>query len=73
MFKKPPTVKNLSVLRSSDRKKVLHQIVHDFGLDSLSQDAKNSLLPDGAQVSLQSTLVPEMTTNICSIHRPQNS
>jgi hypothetical protein len=57
MFKKPPTVKNLSVLRSSDRKKVLHQIILDFGLDSLSQDAKNSLLPEGAQVSPPSTLL----------------
>jgi hypothetical protein len=57
MFKKPPTVKNLSVLRSSDRKKVLHQIILDFGLDSLSQDAKNNLLPEGAQVSPSSNVL----------------
>jgi hypothetical protein len=63
MFKKPPTVKTLSVLRSSDRKKVVHQIILDFGLDSLSQDAKNSLLPEGAQVSPKQTAVPELSSD----------
>jgi hypothetical protein len=53
MFKKPPSVKNLSVLRSSDRKKIIHQIIQAYQLeDGDSAEAKNTLLPDGAQVCL---------------------
>jgi hypothetical protein len=50
MFKKAPKVKNLSVLRSSDRKKIIQEIVHEFSLDHFDAEAKNGLLPDGAQV-----------------------
>jgi Pre-PUA-like domain len=50
MFKKPPSVKNLSVLRSSDRKGIIQQIVQSFNLEDLDQQSKNSLLPEGAQV-----------------------
>ena len=50
MFKKPPNVKNLSVLRSSDRKKIIQQILQQFNLENVDQEAKNTLLPDGAQV-----------------------
>jgi hypothetical protein len=51
MFKKPPSIKSLSVLRSSDRKKAIHQIVESFGLEDLDVQTRNSLLPEGAQVS----------------------
>src|SRR5579863_1925970 len=50
MFKKQPSVKNHSVLRSSDRKKIIQQIIHSFSLEDIDQEAKNALLPDGAQV-----------------------
>ena len=50
MFKKPPNVKNLSVLRSSDRKKIIQQIVHTFSLENIDLETRNALLPDGAQV-----------------------
>ena len=50
MFKKPPNVKNISALRSSDRKKIIQQIVQSYSLDHLDPAAKNALLPDGAQV-----------------------
>lgn len=52
MFKKPPNVKNFSVLRSSDRKKIIQQIGHSFYIDNLDSEAKNGLLPEGAQVSI---------------------
>jgi hypothetical protein len=47
MFKKPGTVKNLSVLRSTDRKKVVQSIVEFYGW---SDEIKAALLPEGAQV-----------------------
>ena len=50
MFKRPASVKNLSVLRSSDRKKIIQQVSQSFSLETLDSDAKNSLLPEGAQV-----------------------
>jgi hypothetical protein len=50
MFKKAPSIKNLSVLRSSDRKKTLQQIVQSLALEDLDAQTRNSLLPDGAQV-----------------------
>jgi hypothetical protein len=50
MFRKPPHVKNLSVLRSSDRKKIIQQIALFYRLEDADFEAKNSLLPDGAQV-----------------------
>jgi hypothetical protein len=50
MFKRPASVKNLSVLRSSDRKKIIQQVLQSFNLETLDSDAKNSLLPEGAQV-----------------------
>jgi hypothetical protein len=50
MFRKPPHVKNLSVLRSSDRKKIIQQLAHLYRLDEADSETKNSLLPDGAQV-----------------------
>jgi hypothetical protein len=50
MFRKPPHVKNLSVLRSSDRKKIIQQIALFYRLEDADSEAKNSLLPDGAQV-----------------------
>ncbi len=52
MFKKPPNVKNLSVLRSSDRKKITQQIIQQFYLENVDEEAKNALLPDGAQVCI---------------------
>ena len=50
MFKKPPNVKNLSALRSSDRKKIIQQIIQQFNLENIDQEARITLLPDGAQV-----------------------
>lgn len=50
MFKKRPNVKNLSVIRSSERKKVIQHITRLYGLEDIDQDTKNSILPEGAQV-----------------------
>jgi hypothetical protein len=50
MFKKPPSVKNLSVLRSSDRKKIVQQIIQSYHLEEVDAETKKLLLPDGAQV-----------------------
>jgi Pre-PUA-like domain len=51
MFKKPPNIKNLSVLRSSDRKKIIQQIIQSYNLQGIiDTEDKNTLLPDGAQV-----------------------
>jgi hypothetical protein len=55
MFKKPPNVKNLSVLRASDRKKVIQQIILSFNLKDLDSHTKSSLLPEGAQVCITLT------------------
>ena len=52
MFKKPPNVKNLSVLRSSDRKKIIQRIIQQFNLDNIDEEARNALLPDCAQVCI---------------------
>ena len=72
MFKRSPSVKSLSVLRSSDRKKVLHQIILDFGLAHLDQDAKNSLLPDGTQV-WNYRLYCRPSADSCILHRRPSS
>ena len=63
MFKKPPSVKNLSVLRSSDRKRVIQQIIDSFHLESLDTETRNGLLPEGAQVSTPFSLVLTIITN----------
>jgi hypothetical protein len=50
MFRKAPHVKNLSVLRSTDRKKTIQQIVQLYHLQHVDPETRNSLLPEGAQV-----------------------
>ncbi|KAJ6145502.1 hypothetical protein N7470_009397 [Penicillium chermesinum] len=67
MFKKKPTIKNLSPLRSSDRRKIADQIISDYKITVPSNPAeagpdtpsttptlsaiRNALLPDNAQTA----------------------
>jgi Pre-PUA-like domain len=56
MFKKAPSVKSLSVLRSSDRKKIIQEITRLYAVEgSDSAEVRNTLLPEGAQVGTSSS------------------
>ncbi|KAA8651855.1 hypothetical protein EYZ11_006217 [Aspergillus tanneri] len=66
MFKKKPTIKNLSPLRSSDRRKIADQIINDYKIeippttqaeDSTTPSASNHTLPN--LTSIRNALLPE--------------
>ena len=68
MFKKAPTIKPLAPLRSSDRRKLAEQIIHDFGLESpRASDAANEQTAEEkaeatvAHTSLRNSLLPDNT------------
>ncbi|KAI9367332.1 hypothetical protein BJX61DRAFT_315839 [Aspergillus egyptiacus] len=53
MFKKKPTIKNLSPLRSSDRRKIADQIVSDYKIEIPTNPAESS---DGSPANPQQSL-----------------
>ncbi|GES59166.1 RNA binding protein Ligatin/Tma64 [Aspergillus terreus] len=61
MFKKKPTIKNLSPLRSSDRRKIADQIISDYKIEVPAQqpasDEPNSSAPN--LTSIRNSLLPE--------------
>ncbi|KAK9457965.1 hypothetical protein V1511DRAFT_491353 [Dipodascopsis uninucleata] len=48
MFKKNPTIKPFSPVRNSDRRKLLGQILENYGIeaDSISSETKDNILPE---------------------------
>ncbi|CRL28147.1 Translation initiation factor SUI1 [Penicillium camemberti] len=68
MFKKKPTIKNLSPLRSSDRRKIADQIIKDYQIPVTSNPTKaNSSEPSTASApalsltSIRNALLPDNT------------
>ncbi|KAJ6013715.1 hypothetical protein N7540_008306 [Penicillium herquei] len=63
MFKKKPTIKNLSPLRSSDRRKIADQIIKDYQLpvsSSASETLPDAATSTGPSLSaVRNTLLPE--------------
>ncbi|KAJ5574919.1 hypothetical protein N7450_008818 [Penicillium hetheringtonii] len=66
MFKKKPTVKNLSPLRSSDRRKIADQIISDYKIsipsspaEASSDQAAKSTTPTPNLSSVRNALLPE--------------
>ncbi|TDZ28914.1 Translation machinery-associated protein 64 [Colletotrichum spinosum] len=65
MFKKKPTVKSLSPLRSSDRRKLADQVIRDYGLDSKLAPTTDDQTPEqkaealAAQTTLRKSLFPD--------------
>ncbi|KAJ5332488.1 hypothetical protein MYU51_019115 [Penicillium brevicompactum] len=59
MFKKKPTIKNLSPLRSSDRRKIADQIIKDYQISvpSDSQEAGSTTAP--SLTSIRNALLPD--------------
>jgi hypothetical protein len=74
MFKKPPSIKNLSVLRSSDRKKIVQQIIQSYSLqDADSTEIRNALLPDGAQVCPKENISRFLRLMCCVVGQVHNA
>jgi translation initiation factor 2D len=66
MFKKRPEIKNLSPLRSSDRRKVADQIIQDYKIKVPSQEpaGDDAGAPQTATLSsLRNSLLPESTSS----------
>ncbi|KAK6082383.1 RNA binding protein ligatin [Seiridium cupressi] len=65
MFKKRPEIKNLSPLRSSDRRKLADQIIQDYGIQVPSQDppGNDATTPQTTVSSLRNSLLPESTSS----------
>ncbi|EQB59517.1 hypothetical protein CGLO_00075 [Colletotrichum gloeosporioides Cg-14] len=65
MFKKKPTVKSLSPLRSSDRRKLADQVIKDYGLDSKLVATTDEQTPEqkaealAVQTNLRKSLFPD--------------
>jgi translation initiation factor 2D len=60
MFKKKPQIKNLSPLRSSDRRKLADQIISDYGVSIPTPTEAGSDEPSGPTLtSIRSSLLPE--------------
>ncbi|KAF4909649.1 Translation machinery-associated protein 64 [Colletotrichum fructicola] len=65
MFKKKPTVKSLSPLRSSDRRKLADQVIKDYGLDSKLVATTDEQTPEqkaealAMQTNLRKSLFPD--------------
>ncbi|OQN99652.1 hypothetical protein B0A48_14794 [Cryoendolithus antarcticus] len=77
MFKKKPTIKPLSPLRSSDRRKLADQIIADFDLAPLSADDSDSAEKRAeatvARTSLRSSLLPDnvQSARFTTTHGPE--
>ncbi|KAH6661053.1 hypothetical protein BKA67DRAFT_510228 [Truncatella angustata] len=65
MFKKKPEVKNLSPLRSSDRRKLADQIIQDYNIQVPSQQpaSEDAATPQTTLSSLRNSLLPESTSS----------
>ncbi|KAM0818185.1 putative SUI1 domain-containing protein [Seiridium cardinale] len=65
MFKKRPEIKNLSPLRSSDRRKLADQIIQDYEIQVPSQDppGEDATTPHTTVSSLRNSLLPESTSS----------
>ncbi|KAK8127122.1 uncharacterized protein PG998_002881 [Apiospora kogelbergensis] len=70
MFKKRPEIKNLSPLRSSDRRKLADQIIKDYDIPIPSSsepaptgEASSSSSPPASLSSLRSSLLPDSTSS----------
>ncbi|KAI5456482.1 hypothetical protein BGZ63DRAFT_95413 [Mariannaea sp. PMI_226] len=64
MFKKKPEIKNLSPLRSSDRRKLADQIIRDYQIpvpEPSGDDASSSL--QSGLASVRNSLLPEVTSS----------
>ncbi|KAL5361793.1 hypothetical protein BJX96DRAFT_89466 [Aspergillus floccosus] len=62
MFKKKPTIKNLSPLRSSDRRKIADQIISDYKIEVPAQQQPGSDDPNSSGsnlTSIRNSLLPE--------------
>ncbi|KAK3217147.1 hypothetical protein GRF29_1g2097367 [Pseudopithomyces chartarum] len=62
MFKKKPTIKPLSPLKSSERRRTADQIIADFGLQvpvDTSVDADEKAAPTAGLTALRKSLLPE--------------
>ncbi|KAJ5902118.1 Translation initiation factor SUI1 [Penicillium taxi] len=57
MFKKKPTIKNLSPLRSSDRRKIADQIISDYEISAPTNPATTSDASPGPTSSLNLTAI----------------
>nr|OQO31527.1 hypothetical protein B0A51_01294 [Rachicladosporium sp. CCFEE 5018] len=77
MFKKKPTIKPLSPLRSSDRRKLADQIIADFDLAPPSADdsdsAEKKAEATAARTSLRSSLLPDnvQSARFTTTHGPE--
>ncbi|KAL3449430.1 hypothetical protein BJX65DRAFT_272267 [Aspergillus insuetus] len=67
MFKKKPTIKNLSPLRSSDRRKIADQIISDYKIEIPTNPPAESSTDDSAPNTSQPTL-----TSIRNALLPEN-
>lgn len=65
MFKKKPEIKNLSPLRSSDRRKLADQIINDYRIQvpSGQSTADEATAPQTTLSSLRNSLLPESTSS----------
>ncbi|KAI1854990.1 hypothetical protein JX265_012345 [Neoarthrinium moseri] len=72
MFKKKPDIKNLSPLRSSDRRKLADQIIHDYAISVPEQQAQaqaqaqagdDASTPQVTLSSPRASLLPESTSS----------
>lgn len=65
MFKKKPEIKNLSPLRSSDRRKLADQIIHDYQIPVPSQEPSgdDAAAPQASLSSLRNSLLPDSTSS----------
>ncbi|KAI9923779.1 hypothetical protein ASPWEDRAFT_109433 [Aspergillus wentii DTO 134E9] len=62
MFKKKPTIKNLSPLRSSDRRKIADQIISDYKISIPSTAPSEAKGEDSTTPATSSTTSPNLTT-----------
>ncbi|CAG8427445.1 unnamed protein product [Penicillium salamii] len=58
MFKKKPTIKNLSPLRSSDRRKIADQIIKDYQI-SVPTNSQEESGPTSSLTSIRNALLPD--------------
>ncbi|KAJ5561832.1 Translation initiation factor SUI1 [Penicillium sp. DV-2018c] len=62
MFKKKPTIKNLSPLRSSDRRKIADQIIKEYQISVPSNTSEaDTSAPTSSLTEIRNSLLPENT------------
>ncbi|CAG8143398.1 unnamed protein product [Penicillium olsonii] len=59
MFKKKPTIKNLSPLRSSDRRKIADQIIKDYQISVPTNSQEDSGPTSSSLTSIRNALLPD--------------